>query len=454
MKTWITLGIVGLLLLSLAASYTVSTIKNVASAYLYGYPLVLMEQSRLVSSTKQLAVNGKSSNQFTHLQQLPDHTFRDVVRPNNDTLYSSAWINLDREPIVLNVPDTNGRYYVMPFMDAWTNVFALVGKRTTGTQEGAYAVVGPNWKGVLPSGVVRIESPTNMVWLVGRIQVNGKEDIANVVALQSDFSLTPLSQWPARVSESIGLAWNGASAESPMEKVDAFDAKQFFSRLSKLIATQPGADDDFEAQRNLAYLGVAAEHPFKNLGPIDSFLFNKAIDITHSRLNQRLNSRTGLENGWLVYRSIIGNYLTNYEVRAGVAKIGLGALPPVEAAYPNTRVSVNGEVLSGRNRYKIHFENAKVPPVNAFWSLSMYDENGFFTDNAIGRYSIGDRDALKYNPNGSLDILIQLEEPESGKSNWLPAPIGKFALTMRLYSPKESFLKGEWQLPSVETLAP
>jgi len=192
-KSRVTLIVLLFVILAVFAQYCISTLKRYGGSYLYGYPLVLMDQTR-----QAMAKRGSSevaANHLIHIQRFPDHTFRNVVRPNNDTLYSIAWLDLSGEPLILSVPDTQGRYYVMPFMDAWTNVFASVGRRTTGTAAGHYALTGPDWQGTLPEDIQQISSPTNMVWMIGRIQTNGQEDIPAVAELQAKIQLTPLNRW-------------------------------------------------------------------------------------------------------------------------------------------------------------------------------------------------------------------------------------------------------------------
>jgi hypothetical protein len=448
MKVWIKVALVASLIAVMLSAYTITKIKSVAAAYLYGYPLVMMDQSRIA-----FLGGGQKENQLNHIQRFPDHTFRNVVRPNNDTLYSIAWIDLTKEPLVLTVPDTQGRYYVMPLMDAWTNVFALIGRRTTGTNEGSYAITGPQWQGVLPTGVKKVESPTNMVWLIGRIQTNGASDIANVVALQAQFSLTSLSEWEANVAPGQVLVSQIDSAiENPMEIVESMPADVYFSRLHKLMAKQASLVQDTEALNNLADLGFVIGEPFNKRGLLDDFIFNLAIKITQKKLQEGLDKQEKLENGWVVHRSTIGEYGSNYALRAGAAKAGLGALPVAETVYPNTTRDSTGELLTGSKRYKIRFDKGEAPPINAFWSLSVYDDEGFFVDNTIKRYSIGDRDKLDFNVDGSLDIWIQSTEPVTGQNNWLPTPAGQFALTMRLYSPTAKFISGAWTLPKVESI--
>lgn len=431
-------------------------LKRNAQAYLYGYPLVLMEQTRL-TMTGALP-SELQQNQLVHLRSFPDHNFRQVVRPNKDTLYSIAWFDLKAEPVILSVPDTQGRYYVMPFMDAWSNVFDSVGMRATGTEAGHYALVGPGWKGTLPDEVTPIHSPTNMVWMIGRIQTNGDSDIKNVAHLQDQFALTPLSGWAKGLVNPVLQGSvsepRDAAKSNPSKAVDDMSIEAFFVQLAKLMGEQPAAAEDAEIVEILAGIGVVPGEvfDFDGLSGFEQRLLTKAIDLGVEKVRAVLSAGDNLENGWRVLRDVIGNYGTHYNVRAGVAMVGLGALPPEEATYPNATVDANGVQLNGAHRYKIHFAAGALPPTDTFWSLTMYDEHGFFVDSEILRYAISDRDALRMNADDSLDLIIQEARPTQDESNWLPAPKGDFALTLRIYTPKSAFLEGRWKLPKVERL--
>lgn len=423
-------------------------IKAGSQTYLYGYPLLVMEKSRL-------AMQGGDGfrNKFHHKHNLPDHSFRTVVRPNNDTLYSIAWLDLTNDGQVLSVPDMGERYYVMPFMDAWTNVFATVGTRETGMQKGDYLITGPNWQGVLPEGLPQIKAPTNMVWLIGRIQVNGALDIAPVNAIQKRFKLASQTQWLAGEVNTFYTSANHNLDQSisPNKQVEAMTSTEFFTELSRLLKTQATLSDDKAILETLAYVGVVPGQDFdkENPGWLKTKLYNFIFKLTKKKFVEKLESASSKENGWNITRDLIGNYGTNYNFRAGVTKVGLGALPPFEAIYASASVDSKGQALSGEHQYTIHFPAGQMPPVKAFWSITMYDENGFLVESAINRYLIGDRDPLKYNDDGSLDIVIQYDQPEKNTENWLPTPKGTFSLTMRLYLPKKSILDGSWKLPSL-----
>jgi len=432
--------------------------KIAKEAYIFGYPLVLMDVTRQVgtacpSPTAMCA----PINQFANAPAFPDHTFTDVVSPNADTLYSTAFLDLSKDPIILSVPDTKGRYYLMPMLDAWTNVFASPGSRTTGTGKGDFAIVGPGFKGKLPAGLKKIESPTNLVWIIGRTQTNGKADYEAVHAIQKEYKLTPLSAWgkpytpPAKVPVDPKV-----SKEPPVKQVEKMDAQTFFGRLNALMQANPPAAADAEAMKKFAAIGIALGKKFslEGLDPAVKTALEKGVKDAYQEILAEAKKASGkVVNGWLISYDL-GSYGTNYPQRAAIAWVGLGANLPEDAIYPMTRVDGDGKPLTGKNKYVMHFTKDQIPPVKAFWSLTLYNDKQFFVENPLNRYAIGDRNKLKFNPDGSLDLYIQHESPGKDKeSNWLPAPKDSFNLILRLYWPKKSVLEGTWGPPPVKRVS-
>lgn len=448
-KRLASLVIIAILVISTLS--TVSYIKKVGQAYVFVYPLVLMDLTRQVMTEE--GDDPFPSNSLYHVSEFPDHTFRSVVRPNVDTLYTIAWIDLKKEPVIIKTPNTQGRYYVLPFMDAWTNVFASVGKRTHGTQANTIMIVGPDWNGITSQDIEVIKAPTNMVWMIGRIQTNGIADVENVKKLQTGFELSLLSEAETNRFKVANEATTETKKADLNEKIKGYSAPQFFNKASMLIAEQAPAPADQAAIELLADIGVKVGKPFgQDINFIQSFLMETAVQLTFKKITGELESRKGADNGWTVVRDKIGNYATNYGLRAGVALVGLGALPPEEAVYPNTNIDKDNRILHGTNQYRIHFPADELPPVDAFWSLTMYDQAGYLINNSIKRYAIGDRDNLIFNDDGSVDIWIQNQAPKGKENNWLPAPQGEFALTMRLYLPKNNVRDGSWPLPDIEKI--
>lgn len=425
-------------------------------AYVFGYPLVLMDVTRQAMTAVPKAEGRKAPvNQFIHMREFPDYTMTDVVSPNADTLYSTAWLDLTKEPIILSLPDVGKRYYLMEMLDAWTNVFASPGARTTGNGRGDFAIVGPQWKGKLPADVKEIKSPTNMVWLIGRTQTNGKEDYAAVHAIQDQYKLTPLGAWGTAYTppDNAPVAPGIDVKTPPVEQVAKMDAATFFARLNTLMKDNPPVAADASALNNFTAIGVAPGTPFylKSLDPAVAKGVEGSVKAAQAKIAAEARKPHGKKvNGWDVMTNL-GRYGTDYLFRSVVALVGLGANLPEDAIYPRGTEDTDGQPLNGANRYLVHFPKGQLPPVNAFWSLTMYNSKQFFVQNPINRYAIGDRDKLKFNDDGSLTICIQHESPGKEKeSNWLPAPKDSFNVFMRLYWPKKEIVDGVWKTPGVE----
>jgi hypothetical protein len=394
-------------------------------------------------------------NQFVHLRTFPDHTFREVVRPNADTLYSVVWFDVSKEPLVLSVPDTD-RYYMMPMLDMWTDVFAAPGSRTSGTKAASFAIVGPAWKGTLPDGIERLRSPTSIGWIIGRTQTNGTADYKNVHRIQGEYKLTPLSRWgksynpPAKVP--VNPTWDMNTP--PPVQVARMSAQAFFELFAELLKDNPPHELDWNMVEQLKQIGITPgkDFWFSELPARKQEALERAVGDAQRMIAKKQAGEA--VNGWHVAREIMGNYGTSYLQRAYVALIGLGANVPEDAVYPISIVDSDGKPYRGSHRYVLHFDKAELPPVRGFWSVSMYDDQMYFADNPIRRYAIGDRDKLQFNKDGSLDIYIQHASPGKGReSNWLPAPKGKFDLVLRAYWPKLEVLTGDWNPPPVRSSA-
>jgi hypothetical protein len=426
-------------------------------AYIYGYPLVLMDATRQVMTAVPRNDGRKAPiNQLLHFREFPDYTFTDVVSPNADTLYSTAWLDLTKEPIVLSVPSIGRRYYLIQMLDAWTNVFAVPGTRTTGNGEREFAIVGPQWNGKLPLGVREIKSPTNMVWVVGRIQTNGKADYAAVHSIQDRYMLTPLGALGSTHTppDKVPVAPGIDQQTPPAKQVAKMHAASFFARLNSLMKNNPPAAADATALARFAAIGVAPGTTFnlEEMDPAVAKSIEESVRVAQAKIIDDAKKPLGkIVNGWQVFDRPVGNYGTDYLWRAIVALVGLGANLPEDAIYPHATTDAQGQPLTGANRYVVHFPKGQLPPVNAFWSLTMYNSEQAFVQNPINRYAIGDRDNLRFNDDGSLTLYIQNESPGKDKeSNWLPAPSDSFNIVMRLYWPKKEIVDGTWKIPPLE----
>ncbi len=419
-------------------------------AYIYGYPLVEMYRVRHTRVYDPASKNRARLNQFTHGRRLRDHTDTLVVFPNNDTLYSSAFLDLAPEPVVLHLPEMNGRYHVWQCMDFYTNNFAHIGRRTTGTRAGAFAIVGPGWKGTLPAGLPHYDSPTNAVWLLGRILVDGKEDLPAVQLLQDRCTLTPLSAWrkekpPAAVPKPDPPAY------------DLAEPLKFFELMNVALHENPPPAREAALLSLFGQLGVGPERNFA-IGDLDPALargLRRAIATGQQIIAAAPISGPRPTDGWAAPLPHIGRFGDDYLYRAVVARSLLAALCPEEAIYFQTHVDAQKRRLSGEQRYLLRLEKGQQPPVDAFWSLTVYRApEGFLAANPIARYAIGDRTrGLKYDSDGALVIYLQADSPGADReSNWLPTPRGEFYLGLRCYLPRPEITEGRWRPPPVQRM--
>jgi hypothetical protein len=426
-------------------------------AYIYGYPLVTMEMTRRVFTNvaKPEATRGPMG-QIVKVRSYPDASYRDVTAPNADTLYTTGFFDVGKEPWVLSIPDMKGRYALLPLLDGWTTVFQVPGKRTTGTGAQTYAITGPGWKGSLPAGVKEYKSPTSMVWLLGRIYCTGTpEDYAEVHKLQDEFKLVPLSSYGKPYTPPEHTVDPSVDMKTAVrEQVNRMDAVAYFTLLCKLMKDNPPAAADGPQLAKFARIGIVPGQEF-DAGKLKADFRKRVPEVAFDRimLQFKINKDMKDENGW-GFTTKTGIYGTDYLMRALVTAIGLGANRPQDAVYPTSLKDADGRKYNGANKYVIRFAKGQLPPARGFWSLTMYDANYFFVNNPLNRYSISARQDLKSNPDGSTDIYIQNESPgKDRESNWLPAPTGDFVLMMRLYWPSEkppSIINGTWKIPPVK----
>lgn len=430
-------------------------------AYIYGYPLVTMEMTRRVI-TNVAAPEGTHApmGQLIRMRQYPNASFKDVTAPNADTLYTTGFIDVDKEPWVISVPDMKGRYFLLPMLDGWTNVFQVPGKRTTGTGAQTYAITGPGWQGTLPTGVTEYKSPTNIVWILGRIYCTGTpDDYAAVHALQDEFKLVPLSSYGKPYTPPAGIVDPSIDMKTAVrEQVNRMTAVEYFTLLAQLMKTNPPAAEDAPALAKFAKIGLVPGQDF-DASKLKADFAKRIPQVAFDRImvQFRINKHVKDINGF-AYTTKTGLYGTDYLMRALVTAIGLGANRPEDAVYPTSQKDANGDDYDGANNYVMHFDKGQLPPAKGFWSLTMYNSKYFFVENPLNRYSISARQDLKSNADGSVDLYIQNKSPGPDKeANWLPAPADKFILMLRLYWPNPddpSILDGSWTIPAVKKVLP
>jgi hypothetical protein len=406
-------------------------------AYRYGFPLLdLLRIRREMTSVKAPDGNGNAPiNALANARAFARPSDRTVVAPNHDTLYSLAQLDLAKGPIVLSHPDMGKRYYDFEFVDPYTNVLGYIGTRLTGTRAGRVAIV---WKGHgrAPRGMRAIESPYRRVWMIGRtLAQEAPADLRRAHAKMRQYRLSPApalrSRRPGKPRKyplpTDGAAWlralNRALAENPPPARDK-------PLLTRLRAAEAGAADVREALAK----GVEAE----------------AADLPNSSRISVLQRALG-NGGWLYLPSKVGRYGTDYLLRAQLAILGIGANTPEEAVYPTALADSTGTLLTGASSYRMVFRPGHMPPARGFWSITMYDSDGFLVPNSAHRYSLGPtHPPLVRRSDGSIVIAIQRARPTETDVNWLPAPATGFRLSLRLYWPKRSVLSGAWQPPPLE----
>lgn len=397
-------------------------------------------------------------NAFSHIRAYPDAAFKVVVRPNFDTLYSCGWLDLSKEPMIVSAGDSKGRYYLLPMLDMWSDVFASPGWRTSGTQEQHYLVVPPNWSGSVPEGVQRIDATTPYVWVIGRTKTDGPDDYPAVHAFQDSLQITPLSQWkkaastPAQeIDKSLDMT------TPPLEAVNALGMAEYLAKAAELLKIIPPHKTDWSILARLGRLGFEPGKSFdlKQIEPeLQQEVSRGAADALKIML-EKVKSMGRPVNGWGMNTDTMGVYGNYYFKRAIVTMVGLGANQPEDAVYPLNFADANGEALTGDKAYVISFTKDNMPPVDAFWSITMYDADGFQVANELNRFAISSWMKLNTNSDGSMDIYIQHNNPGKEKeSNWLPAPSkGVLGVTMRLYAPQTSVLNGDWVPPAIKKLS-
>jgi hypothetical protein len=434
-------------------------------AYVYFYPLITMDVTRKqftnIEPGKEL---GKGPmNTFNDVPEYPPANFKGVVRPNFDTLYSISYLDMTKEPVVVSVPDTNGRYYLLPMLDMWSDVFASPGWRTTGTQAGNFLVTPPGWRPdlrdrfveefKLPKDTQRIDAPTPYVWIVGRTKTDGPSDYDAVHKIQAGFKVTLLSEWgkPAKPIE-VKIDPSVDMKTPPKIQVDTMPAAKYFAYAAELLKINPPHVTDEPIIARMKKIGIELGKSFDidKVSPAVRKALESAPEASQKLMEWKVATLARVANYWSMNTDTMGVYGNYYLKRAIVAQVGLGANVPEDAIYPLNLGDETGKPLEGASKYTLHFDAGATPPVSAFWSVTLYDPEGFQVPNSLNRFAVSSWMPFKHNADGSLDIYFQNENPGKDKeANWLPAPKGAFNLTMRLYAPKSDALTGKWNPPPV-----
>jgi hypothetical protein len=424
--------------------------------YVYGFPLVMMDVTRQI--TTAASKSGQYSaplNQFGRMRTFVDPDFKNVVRISVNSLWTFGFIDLDKEPFIYSQPDTKGRYIVMQALNMWTDDFASVGTRNTGNEAGNFLIAGPKWNGTAPSDVKQtFKCSTRYAWVLVQIAANGPQDFPEINALQDKLQLTPLSAWgkPYTPPENVPVDPNVDLTITPYDTLRLMTGETFFKRLAMLLNDNPPNPEDGPMLDKLKRIGIepGKEFDISKLDPAVAKGVNLVPGEVWLKFAEGVYQATTV-NGWLNLLNL-GRYGTDYNTRALVAWLGLGALTSDDAVYPSAFIDGDGKVLEGSSKYVLHFNKDELPPSESgVWSISQYREN-FYVRNSINRYAIKSGMSLKYNADGSLDIYIQARSPGADKeANWLPSPPSMpFNLTIRVYQPKKSLLEGTYKIPPVK----
>ena len=421
-------------------------------AYIYFYPLMSMDLSRKQFTNGTNDFKGPM-NTFVNVPAYPPADFKGVVRSNFDTLYSVSWLDMTKEPVVISAPDTDGRYYLLPMLDMWTDVFASPGWRTTGTKAGNFLVTPPSWTGTVPDGMTRISAPTPYVWLIGRTKTDGPPDYDAVRKIQAGYKVTLLSDFgkPPKPVE-FKLDPSVDMKTPPKVQVDTMAGGKYFAYAAELLKLHPPhvTDEPIIARMKKIGIEVGKSFDISKLDPAVQKAVEGAPQDGQKLMAWKLPTLARVANGWSMNTDTVGVYGNYYLKRAILSQQGLGANVVEDAIYPLNLADESGKPLDGANKYTITFEKGAAPPVNAFWSITLYDQEGFQVGNVLNRFAVSSWMPFKYNSDGSLDLYFQNESPgKDMEANWLPAPKGPFNLTMRLYAPKSEALTGKWNPPPV-----
>ena len=423
--------------------------ETVEDAYVYAFPLVLMDATETSATNTEEAVTGKAPvNQFIHSVALANAQFRNVVTPNVDTIYSQVWYDLSEEPMVYELPETD-RFCKVQVLDGWTNTAAVLDKA------GAYAITLSTWEGELPEGVTRIDVPTSMAWSITRIVLSGEEDLPNVYAIQEKMKLMPLSDY---ISGDTYEPPRGSYSEEndyiPVDKVLSMDPITFFNKANELMVKNSPTAADKEMLEKIAAVNIGPGMEFDTSVLTGDVAENWKTMLTEIQLKlikegQKFSKKLGQ---WDYFGEPIGDFNTEYAYRALVALAGLGANTVEVALYPKIEQDADGNTLTGEKSYILHFESYPQVLEGGFWSVTAYGDDDFLIDNPVDRYCINDRSDLQANDDGSVDVILSEDAPEN-TTNWLPVGDGGFHLYMRIYTPDMDALE-TWTAPTITEIAP
>lgn len=434
-------------------------VKKAVDAYIYAYPLITFDMVRQQETNTELPTGAHAPmGQVIKMRKYPAVDDHAAAAPNTDTLYTLAWLDVSEGPMVLGVPDMGNRYYMLPLMDGYSEIIDVIGAGESGEDNREYLVVSKGWNGEVPEGMTKIESETAMIWLCGRIYCTGTpEDYASAHHLQDLVKLYPLSAYGKPYTPPKGAVDASLDMKTAVkDQVGAMSTEDYFTYFAKLLVKNPPHEADGDMLKQLAEIGIVPGEKFdlSARSEMDQKLLKKVPKLAKVEMGLHLKKQP-TTNGWLYFTEGVGNFGTDFLTRGMACFLGPGWNRPSDAIYPLTLKDADGKKYDGaKHNYVMRFEKGQLPPVDGFWSVTLYDKSMFFVPNAIDRYTLSQRDKLIENADGSIDIHIQAESPGAAKeANWLPAPKGEFVMCLRMYGPAEStpsILDGSWEPPPIK----
>ncbi|MFC0399690.1 DUF1254 domain-containing protein [Paraburkholderia rhizosphaerae] len=459
-RHFVCISLAAVILLAGCSSSPISTPKptgwiqdEVADSYVFAYPLVLMGVAR--DAAVGTGPGQAPFNTLRHAQALPPVGAANRPTPSVDTIDSSAWLDVTGQPVIVSLPDSHGRYVDARALDMWTNVLwsstsAQTSPRVTGIKAQTVAFVPEGWSGDLPKGAKRVDVPSRYLWLNIRVQSNGARDIAAIRKLQRAMRVAPLDVYtgaaqPSDASRSYP-AGDMPITGTPDAQVAALDAKGFFDDVAQLLPDAPPSPADPHALSILSDLGVKPDEPVQFPSGASKALAAGLADGRTRVQTPPTNLLTA--NGWSWFGDGVGNYGPDYALRAYAAYTQPGIGTKDDEVRATATLDSDGHLLNGANRYVIHFAPGQLPPVRGFWSITAYTKEGSLDDSETAHVAVGDRNGLRRNRDGSVDVTVSSARRKV--ANWLPAPRGAFQLVMRLYAPKPQATDGSWAPPPIE----
>ena len=427
--------------------------EKIYKAYVFSLPLMIMDATMRVSTnSEEPDGSGKApANRWMHAKELANASFRQVVTPNVDTIYSQIFIDLSKEALVLHKPSVS-RYVMLQIMDAWSDTVAVLGTGGDTDDERTYLLTGPGFCGEIPAGMTQVRIPTSIAWLLGRVICYGPDDMDNIYRLQQEMDVKPLSVWQSGGELPKGK-YDPDNEGTPIRMVLSMGPAEYFDRVNRLMIDNPPYAEDGPMLEEIAQIGVG---PGLTFDP--EILGEDALAKWKNMLAGLVKELMAKNAGFMVknrsfqfFGAPISRFGTEYEYRCLIAIGGFGANPVDVAVYMKSDTDDTGAALNGINSYVMHIDAVEMPPCKekGFWSVTAYNSDDFLIDNPIDRYAVSNRTAFEKNQDGSVDIYIQKDEPKGHISNWLPVAEDGFHLFLRIYRPEDTVLDGSWPAPMI-----